>query len=106
MNANEAMAYYETRRKIAALNGDDTAEQHWADRIQRVSDQQEARRATDARDELIERFDAMTPEEHIAGIEAARERMTAKREARRARASAARERLCAPATFYEQPANA
>ena len=44
MNADEAMAHYEARRKLAAANGDEIAEQHWAERIQRVSDQREMMR--------------------------------------------------------------
>ena len=44
MNADQTMALYETRRKIAALNGNEVAEQHWTERIIRVSDQIEAAR--------------------------------------------------------------
>ena len=44
MNADEAMAHYEARRKLAAANGDEIAEQHWAERIQRVSGQREMMR--------------------------------------------------------------
>jgi hypothetical protein len=44
MTADEAMAYYATRAKIAGLNGDEAAREHWIERINRVSDQREAER--------------------------------------------------------------
>ena len=39
---NRAILEAETRRKHAALNGDDIAEQYWAERVQILSDQAEA----------------------------------------------------------------
>jgi hypothetical protein len=50
MNADQTLALYETRRKIAALNGNEEAEQHWTERIIRVSDQIEAARVREEHD--------------------------------------------------------
>ena len=44
MTIDETLAYYATRAKVAAFNGDEIAEAHWVERINRVSDQREVAR--------------------------------------------------------------
>lgn len=65
MNADEAMAHYEARRVAAHNIGDTVAEAHWAERIQRVSDQQEMMRIASTR-EVINAADKQAARWHDA----------------------------------------
>lgn len=60
---------------------------------QRLQRQQAVAKKTSAAEMVVARFDSYTPEQHAAGIKAARERAKAKDEARRRAAREAFERL-------------